>query len=168
MQCAQVPACIDATYAALSVVLIPFVLRLFTIKDTNPVWVYCRQANHCHIFEPSNQVGEQITFWFTTEHRTRTQNSIADPVRAPQPRRARLAKLVLTLNCCDGKRDRVPHLQDHPPLDELPNELPLAPSTTRPFGDQEREKVVSNGCRDTSLLPSWHGTTAASVPRTAD
>ena len=138
----------------------------FTVKDTNPVWVYCRQANHCQqgmvfainpgskfdqfkntavggtnatasaggvvtvtttvtvsgsaqtttyttaasatasgsatgtststaaahtvtvgangalTFEPSNltaQVGEQITFQFTTKNHTATQSSFADP-----------------------------------------------------------------------------------------
>lgn len=25
----------------------PFPVAQFTVKDTNPVWVYCRQANHC-------------------------------------------------------------------------------------------------------------------------
>jgi len=25
----------------------PFPVATFTVKDTNPVWVYCRQANHC-------------------------------------------------------------------------------------------------------------------------
>lgn len=25
----------------------PFPAARFTVKDTNPVWVYCRQANHC-------------------------------------------------------------------------------------------------------------------------
>ncbi|PIL30561.1 hypothetical protein GSI_07261 [Ganoderma sinense ZZ0214-1] len=142
-----------------------FVSAQFTVQDTNPVWVYCRQANHCQqgmvfainpgnkfdqfkntavgasnattsgsvsvvtvtatvtvsgsaqtttytsaasatasgtststsiaaahtvtvgangalTFEPSNltaQVGEQITFQFTTKNHTATQSSFADP-----------------------------------------------------------------------------------------
>ncbi|KAI1784062.1 Cupredoxin [Ganoderma leucocontextum] len=145
-----------------------FVIAQFTVQDTNPVWVYCRQANHCQqgmvfainpgnkfdqfkntavgtsnatvsasvvtvtatvtvsgsaqtttyttaasatasgsatgtststaaahtvtvgsngalTFEPSNltaQVGEQITFQFTTKNHTATQSSFADPCAA--------------------------------------------------------------------------------------
>ncbi|KIJ63263.1 hypothetical protein HYDPIDRAFT_29525 [Hydnomerulius pinastri MD-312] len=81
----------------------PFPAAEFTVKDTNPVWVYCRQANHCQqgmvfAINPGNNFAAFQAAAMGGSGSSATTTSAATTATAPPPTGAVTVTATVTVN----------------------------------------------------------------------